>query len=527
MNLRGVKIRTRLALGFGVVIVLMLLMSLLGGWRMLQTERDNLHLAERQAMSVLALQWEGMVRANLNQSLALANMQDPQLRTDFERSVAVSDEKIAGLRKNIKENLQYPEGKVIFSKAAELGDTYHAGRDQAFEDLKAGHYDKARAFFRDEMPVLTAQLLEQTEALSALQTKFVDDTLAESAAGNNRGMLMLALATLLAVLFSPWCSWAITRSITRPLGALIALAARVAKRDLTADVTPTGKDELTQLETLVHEMVINLRSVLGEVQGGADAIALAADQITAGNLDLSARTEQQSAALAQTAASMEEMTSSVKQNADHAHEANELAERASLAANDGREAVSGLTGAMDDINEKSRKMAEIVQVIDDIAFQTNILALNAAVEAARAGEQGRGFAVVASEVRALAQRSAASAREIRDLIDSAITSVAGGNAQAGHTGERMVEIVSGIDMVSSIMSEINGASQEQSAGIGQINAAIAQMDDVTRQNASLVEESTAAVGSLNDQAHAAGAGAGAGAVALPLPASRPLALTTA
>ncbi|HEX7156319.1 MAG TPA: methyl-accepting chemotaxis protein [Burkholderiaceae bacterium] len=300
----------------------------------------------------------------------------------------------------------------------------------------------------------------------------------------------------LAVLFG----LAISRSITRPLSAAVEVADAVAQGDLSIEVAAAGRDELGQLQQALERMVVNLRKVVESVRVGVDSVANASGQIASGNHDLSSRTEQQASNLQQAASSMEQMSSTVKQNSDAARQANQLAAAASEVAGRGGQAVGQVVTTMDEITASSRKMAEIIAVIDGIAFQTNILALNAAVEAARAGEQGRGFAVVAGEVRNLAQRSAQAAREIKSLISNSVDKVESGSRQVAEAGKTMSDIVEQVKRVTDLIGEIASATLEQNSGIAQINQAVNQLDQMTQQNAALVEQSAAAASSLKDQA---------------------------
>jgi methyl-accepting chemotaxis protein len=304
--------------------------------------------------------------------------------------------------------------------------------------------------------------------------------------------MALALSALLA--------WAVTRSIVRPINEAVKIAETVANGDLSSSIVVNSTDETGRLMQALKHMNDSLVNVVGQVRQGTDTIATASSQIAAGNMDLSSRTEQQASSLEETAASMEELTSTVKQNADNARQANQLAVSASSVAVRGGSVVSQVVGTMGAINTSSKKIVDIIGVIDGIAFQTNILALNAAVEAARAGEQGRGFAVVAAEVRSLAQRSAAAAKEIKTLIGDSVEKVEEGSRQVAEAGKTMDEIVDSVKRVTDIMAEITSASQEQTQGIEQINQAITQMDQVTQQNAALVEEAAAAAASLQDEA---------------------------
>ena len=291
------------------------------------------------------------------------------------------------------------------------------------------------------------------------------------------------------------------RVILRPLRAVSESFDKIAGGDLTVRVEATSSNEIGHLMAAVKRMQESLTRTVSAVRRGVDEINVGSREISAGNTDLSSRTEQQAASLQETAASMEQLASTVKQNADNARQANQLAASASDVAERGGSAVSEVVNTMHDISASSRKISEIVSVIDGIAFQTNILALNAAVEAARAGEQGKGFAVVAGEVRSLAQRSAQAAKEIKGLIEDSVHKVGAGSQQVERAGATMQEIVASVKRVTDIMGEISAASEEQSSGIDQVNRAVSQMDEVTQQNAALVEEAAAAAGSLQDQAH--------------------------
>jgi methyl-accepting chemotaxis protein len=312
-------------------------------------------------------------------------------------------------------------------------------------------------------------------------------------------MLLMALGAV-AVALGVLGALVITRSITGPLSGAVAVAKRVAGGELTSQVTVEGKDETSELLQALREMNDSLVRTVSEVRSSTETITVASHEIASGNADLSSRTESQASSLEETASSMEELTSTVKQNADNARQANQLAVSASSVAEKGGAVVSQVVETMGSIKASSSKVVDIIGVIDGIAFQTNILALNAAVEAARAGEQGRGFAVVASEVRSLAQRSAAAAKEIKELIGDSVDKVDAGSRLVDEAGQTMGLIVTSIKQVADIMGEITAATQEQSNGIEEINQAITQMDEMTQQNAALVEEAAAAAESMQDQA---------------------------
>ena len=311
----------------------------------------------------------------------------------------------------------------------------------------------------------------------------------------------IVAGTLIAVVLGALLGIGVTRSITRPLNQAVGVARRVAAGDLTSVVRVDSEDETGQLLRALKLMNESLVKIVSDVRWGTDAIATASDEIAQGNADLSQRTEEQASSLEETASSMEELTGTVKQNAEHASQANQLAASASEVAVKGGNVVGEVVGTMSAINESSKKIVDIIGVIDGIAFQTNILALNAAVEAARAGEQGRGFAVVASEVRSLAQRSAAAAKEIKALIGDSVGKVDAGTKLVDQAGKTMDEIVASVKRVTDIMAEITAASHEQSSGIEQVNETIAQMDEVTQQNSALVEQTSAAAHSMKEQSH--------------------------
>jgi len=321
----------------------------------------------------------------------------------------------------------------------------------------------------------------------------VNEKLAEDIVGAalGIGVVIAVLAALIGVVFA--------NSITRPIVASVGIAQQIAKGDLTADIQVKGSDEIGQLQQSLRDMKEKLYDIVSSAMDSANTVNAAAEQIVKGNMDLSQRTEEQASSLEETASSMEEMASTVTQNADNAKKANDLVSTARNQAMAGGEIVSKAVEAMGEINESSVKIANIVGVIDGIAFQTNLLALNAAVEAARAGDQGRGFAVVAAEVRTLAQRSAESAKEIKALIADSVEKVNQGSVLVNQSGESLNEIVEGVKNVAQIVSEIAAASAEQAMGAEQVNKAVTQMDQMTQQNAALVEEAAAAAQAMSEQ----------------------------
>jgi methyl-accepting chemotaxis protein len=333
-----------------------------------------------------------------------------------------------------------------------------------------------------------------------LEKAKTDDASVSASLKSTSTAMFAVLAIGLAL--GAWVGWTLLRAISGPLEEAMTIATKVAEGDLTGRIESHSTNEIGALLTALDKMKGNLAGIVHEVRGSTYTISSASSEIAAGNMDLSNRTTEQAGSLEQTASSMDELTSTVKQNADNARQANQLAQSASEVAVRGGEVVAQVVDTMGSINDSSKKIVDIIGVIDGIAFQTNILALNAAVEAARAGEQGRGFAVVASEVRNLAQRSAGAAKEIKELIGDSVAKVDSGAKLVDQAGATMQEIVTSIQRVTDIMGEITQASQEQTSGLDQINQAIGQMDSITQQNVALVEEAAAAAGSLQEQANA-------------------------
>jgi methyl-accepting chemotaxis protein len=347
------------------------------------------------------------------------------------------------------------------------------------------------------------QMTAAIDGLFDLNTKVMaelESVLAQRIAAERRTEIIMLGVVAGVLVLAGWLGLAVARSITGPAQRATEVAQHIAAGNLTDDIAISGRDELSRLLAAMCEMQQNLRRTVGDIRAGADSVSSAAVQISQGNADLSSRTEEQASSLEQTAASIEQMTTTVRQNADNAKQANQLAARASEVASKGGQVVGQVVDTMADIEQSSKKIAEIIAVIDGIAFQTNILALNAAVEAARAGEQGRGFAVVAGEVRNLAQRSAQAAREIKSLINDSVEKVSNGTRLVSEAGTTMDDIVAQVRRVTDLIGEITSATLEQDGGISQVNTAVGQLDRMTQQNAALVEQSAAAAESLKEQA---------------------------
>ncbi|ABM93297.1 methyl-accepting chemotaxis protein [Methylibium petroleiphilum] len=337
--------------------------------------------------------------------------------------------------------------------------------------------------------------------LAAVNDPAVSTKLGDLQKNAQRTLWTIAGLVLATAVFGAWLGWAIRQSVRGPVEDVVASVSRIAAGDLATKISSSGRDEIAWLNHELNQMRKKLLSTIAQVRESAEQVSVASNEIASGNTDLSTRTETQASGLQQTASSMEQLTSTVRQNADNAQQANQLVVSASDVASRGGEVMTQVVSTMNDINSSARKIADIIGVIDGIAFQTNILALNAAVEAARAGEQGRGFAVVAGEVRNLAQRSAAAAKEIKTLIGDSVDKVETGTRLVDQAGSTMDEILASVRQVTHIMSEISVASREQSAGIEQVNRSIEQMDSSTQQNAALVEQAAAASHSLRDQSH--------------------------
>jgi methyl-accepting chemotaxis protein len=391
---------------------------------------------------------------------------------------------------------EWAEWKAVDEKIGNIIAALAANKDeQKQKDLFADFYklyNQSRPLFQKAETSLMK--------IEKLNEQISEDSVQDGQAAVTSAEWAMVLSAVIAAVIAIGCAGYITGAITTPINEAVKVARTVASGDLTSRIEVHTTEETGQLLGALKDMNDSLIRIVGQVRTGTDTIATASSEIASGNLDLSSRTEEQASSLEETASSMEELTSTVRQNADNARQANTLAASASGVAQRGGEVVSRVVETMDSINASSAKIVDIIAVIDGIAFQTNILALNAAVEAARAGEQGRGFAVVAGEVRTLAHRSAAAAKEIKELIGDSVEKVGAGSKLVEEAGSTMDDIVTSVARVTDIMGEISMATQEQSTGIDQINMAVGQMDTVTQQNAALVEEAAAAAASLQEQA---------------------------
>jgi methyl-accepting chemotaxis protein len=438
--------------------------------------------------------------AAVRRTAAIVKSSDTSLVAYFKEDAAATGSRSTELIKQIEPLIAPGEEAALFKKIGEQRKAYSTARDAAVKAKADGDIELAAKILDQQFTPTAKAYQDSVQQLVKMQHANIGTASSNILEGAHASEKLIVALTVCAVALGALSSIMLTRGIVGPIREAVVVAETVAAGDLTHRIESTAQDETGALLRALRHMNDSLTGIVSEVRTGTSSIHGAAGEISAGNLDLSSRTEQQAASLEQTTASMAHLTDTVRQNADNARQANQLAITASSVASQGGEVVGQVIQTMGSINESSRKIVDIIGVIDGIAFQTNILALNAAVEAARAGEQGRGFAVVASEVRTLAQRSAAAAREIKGLIDDSVSKVDTGAKLVDQAGTTMEQVVSSIQRVTDIMAEIASASQEQTGGIEQVNQAIAQMDEATQQNAALVEESAAAAGSLQDQA---------------------------
>jgi len=505
MNIKHMKVSSRLGLGFGAILLLLAVAIGLSIYDLGKLNDGTSDIVRETYPKVLLAQSIMNDNNKIARSLRNALLIKDTVKSDKELSVVAGKRKeIEASMKKLDETIKSVKGKELFGALQASRGPYDLALDEVIRLRKEHDVDGAVDHMLTVMRERQMTNMNAIDALIAHQSNAMETARLQAEAtyvdSRNQhvllGLLSIALGAAGAVLIS--------RQLLRELGgepgAVAAIAGKIAAGDLAVQIHTRAGDQ-TSLLFAIQAMRDSLADIVGQVRGGADSIVTAATEIAAGNMDLSSRTEQQASSLEETASSMEELTATVKQNSENARQANTLARSASEIAVKGGVVVSDVVHTMDQINDSAKKIVDIISVIDGIAFQTNILALNAAVEAARAGEQGRGFAVVASEVRTLAQRSASAAKEIKLLIDESVSKVGAGTELVGQAGATMEQIVNAVKSVTDIMGEISTATREQEAGIEQINLAIAEMDTVTQQNAALVEQAAAAAEAQQDQAH--------------------------
>ena len=501
MKISDMRVSTRLFAGFGLVVFLMVMMGL-SAWLFTRANVQNVDeiitldlQKERLAEQLLTL-----VERNSGNTLAAMGTQNTALRNKILSNIASDSEQTSRVLSTIVPLIQRAEGKTRLAKIISAREKYLRLRGEGIAMAERDEHDAIDEFISDNFLPVTSEYRQAILALLAFQKDLINNTHGEFNQTSHQTEMLMMLFVIIGLSLGILTAWYITRSITRPLEEAVAAAGRVAQCDLTTQVQVHSRDELGHLMHSLKEMIGALGRTVVNVRTGAESIALAADEIDAGNRDLASRTEEQAAGVEETAATLEQLTSTIKSTAENARRVNTLFTEAGRVVRANSDRMHAVSSAMEDIHHAAEKMTDIITVIEGIAFQTNILALNAAVEAARAGEQGRGFAVVAGEVRTLAQRSSASAKEIRDIISASVSKITDGRELVTEADSGMQEIVENVSRVQQLVDEISQASEEQSDGISQINVAMGQIDTTTQQNASLVEESSTASGSLKEQA---------------------------
>ncbi|RZI79892.1 MAG: HAMP domain-containing protein [Rubrivivax sp.] len=501
MNIRNIRIGQRLAIGFGLVITLLILLAGLALTRIQSLSHEITSLVETTyPRTVIA----NNLKADLNEMsrsmLSILVMSDEeQIKgelANIDKYAQSHDANVARLKQAITD----PEGQALLKNIDTLREKSLKGQKAFVGLIRENLKEDAMTKFLFSVRSAQTKYFAALDQLIEQQNQRMDLAGANSTRQAHSTMGFILALAVAATLISVAVALFATRSITLPLIRAVKIAQQVAKGDLSSTIVTRSQDETGQLMQALDHMNRSLQGIVGNVRQGTDMIASASTQIASGNSDLSVRTEQQAASLQQTSGAVGELTRIVRQNADNASQANQLATEASSIATQGGQVVAQVVSTMGSIDASSRKIVDIISVIDGIAFQTNILALNAAVEAARAGEQGRGFAVVAGEVRTLAQRSALAAKEIKTLIQESVQKVEMGSQLVTEAGSTMDKVVSSVKRVSHIIGEITEASQSQSAGIEAVNRSIVQMDSATQQNAALVEQAAAAAESMQNQA---------------------------
>ncbi len=500
MKMENMRIGARLAVGFGIILAILvatvLVATLLNGGNKTRLV-DGLDAANRKVSMAMAMKGAqlqaGIAMRNIGLQTEVAAMQREEAQVKAHKT------RYDGARAQFEEMGLSDEERALIADIARLDGEIEKPLAEAVAASLAYDPEKAAGIIARRIDPLTGKVMEAMDKLVELQEAAVAGLLVDSIVADRRVVMILLAVVAGALCIGGALAWTTTRSIVAPLERAVGVAQRVARGDLTARFDESRRDEVGQLLDALRQMNASLADIVGNVRGSSATIAHAAREIASGNIDLSSRTEAQAASLEETASSLEELTSTVRLNADHALQAHELVMSASSAAEQGGEVVGQVVGTMAAISDSSRRVSDIISVIDGIAFQTNILALNAAVEAARAGEQGRGFAVVASEVRTLAQRSATAAREIKALIGESAGNVEAGSKLVHAAGAAMERITESVRQVAGIMGDIRSASQEQTRGIEQVNEAMSQIDAMTQQNAALVEQAAAAARSMQQQ----------------------------
>jgi len=499
LNFRNIGIGRRLALAFGVILIILAVSLGVGVWRLQQLTMTAHRLGSVESEKLaLAIRWRALVELNWARTQGAVRDSDVSKLAIWQGEMDQSSNAFSDEQKRLRDLVKGSAAAPLVAAIDAARETFRKSRVELLKRKQAG--DDVTSTLNGDLRTKSLAFIDAIDKLVQHQQSEVDATLRDAEKSALEGELILGVGGAVALLLSSLFAWALARSIVFPMRQAALSAQRISTGDLTENIASTGHDEATALLDALRAMQQSLGKVVSGVRINSESVATASSEIAQGNRDLSQRTEQQASALQQTAATMDELGATVQNNASSAKQANVLAIGATNVAARGGDMVSQVVDTMRSINNGSQRISEIIGVIDGIAFQTNILALNAAVEAARAGEQGRGFAVVASEVRSLAQRSASAAKEIKVLIGDSVEQVGKGTAQVDQAGKTMGEIVEAIQRVSAITAEISAASAEQSVGVGQVGQAVNQMDQATQQNSALVEQSAAAAESLRQQA---------------------------
>ena len=499
MHLSSLKVGTRLGCGFGLVLLIMALVAGVGVWRLQDISAVTRSMTTQDSERLRAtMQWREAVMQNWIRTRAMLQNADTRLLQDWKAEVDATSARISEAQKKVEGLLRTERGKALFAEVGQRREAYRGPRAQLMA-RKAAQEDVSDAVARDLQPLAEAYN-KALEDFENYQYQVYGNVRDEALHNARAGQVLLLAGLTLALLLGAVAALLLTRSITRPLAQAMQHAQAIAQGQLTHTIHAQGKDETAALLRTLDTMQGTLARIVADVRQSADSVASASVQIAQGNIDLSVRTENQATALGETTEAMAQLGNTVHHNTDTAQEANRLAQNASRIAREGGEVVGQVVHTIRDINHSSQKIADIISVIDGIAFQTNILALNAAVEAARAGEQGRGFAVVATEVRNLAQRSAEAAKQITTLIQASVERVSAGTALVDQAGHTMEQVVDAIQRVTDLMGQISAASGEQNQSVQQIGNVIGNMDASTQQNAALVEEMATAAERLKEQA---------------------------